>query len=457
MYICKKDCSYEICCKLSMNFHIQNLKPVEAVERLLRTESKLVRMFVFLSLLVIIIASIGYFSDRLFTNESPGLLNSAIALEQNSSQTDSLLNQDSIQESDEASKNEPPATEKNHTNAAGSVSEDNSEIGSKANPSQLNAMLVADNTGKKHNLILFRYTTTDGSKSPSGANYPKKPSITLHDGDKLHLVSGNQDFKIVVYSMLLDYQNGGSNNNKNKEQPVYLEKKGSKFVIPDVSGGTYHLYIKTEYTPSDDDVAYFIDTVKVDKRISNSVEEEKQWQSNDNSKGNAENTVIENDSEKVETRTELNITVEMTSLNETVPSDTVFKVIFNNNQSQYGNSSTNFQSIPVSSQSSPYAQNIPLVATGINQSHSGNRIIKTIDTFSQPIPLQDNMTLKAVQLNETKPDDKILQFNASNLTIIQSPITLQFVPINQSVYRIQFISANQTMSDNSIRETIRHP
>ena len=270
-----------------MNFHIQNLKPVEAVERLLRTESKLVRMFVFLSLLVIIIASIGYFSDRLFTNESPGLLNSAIALEQNSSQTDSLLNQDSIQESDEASKNEPPATEKNHTNAAGSVSEDNSEIGSKANPSQLNAMLVADNTGKKHNLILFRYTTTDGSKSPSGANYPKKPSITLHNGDKLYLVSGNQDFKIVVYSMLLDYQNGGSNNNKNKEQPVYLEKKGSKFVIPDVSGGTYHLYIKTEYTPSDDDVAYFIDTVKVEKRFSNSVEEEKQSQSNDNSKGNA--------------------------------------------------------------------------------------------------------------------------------------------------------------------------
>ena len=147
----------------------------------------------------------------------------------------------------------------------------------------------------------------------------------------------------------------------------------------------------------------------------------------------------------------------MTSLNETVPSDTVFKVIFNNNQSQYGNSSTNFQSIPVSSQSSPYAQNIPLVATGINQSHSGNRIIKTIDTFSQPIPLQDNMTLKAVQLNETKPDDKILQLNASNLTIIQSPITLQFVPINESVYSIQFISANQTMSDNSIRETIRHP
>jgi hypothetical protein len=132
--------------------------------------------------------------------------------------------------------------------------------------------------------------------------------------------------------MLLDYQNGGSNNNKNKKQPVYLEKKGSKFVIPDVSGDTYHLYIKTEYTPSDDDVdCVFLDTVKIEKRISNSVEEEKQSQSNDNSQGNAENTNIENDSKKAEARTELNITVQMTPLNETVPSDTVFRVIFNNN------------------------------------------------------------------------------------------------------------------------------
>lgn len=423
----------------------------------MRTESKLVRMFAFLSLFVILLTSIGYFSGRLFTNEPLRLFSSAVALEQNSSQNDSSLNQNSIQESDEASKSESPSIEKNHTNAAGSVREDNSEIGSKANPSQLKAMLVVDNTGKKHNLILFRYTTTEGDKSPSGANYPKKPSITLQNGDKLHLVSVNQDFKIVVYSMLLDYQNGGSNNNKNKEQPVYLEKKGSKFVVPDLSGGIYHLYIKTEYTPSDDDVAYFIDTVKVEKRISNLVEGEKQSQSNDKSRGNVENTVIENNSEKIDTRTGLNITVQMTSLNETVPSDTVFKVIINNNQSQYGNSSTNFQSIPVSSQSSQYAQNIKLVATGINQSHSGNRIIKTIDTFSQPIPLQDNMTLKAVQLNETKPDDRILQLNASNLTIIQSPITLQFVPINESVYRIQLISANQTLSDNSTRETIRHP
>ena len=86
----------------------------------------------------------------------------------------------------------------------------------------------------------------------------------------------------------------------------------------------------------------FLDTVKIEKRISNSVEEEKQSQSNDNSQGNAENTNIENDSEKAESRTELNISVQMTPLNETVPSDTVFRIIFNNNQSQYGNASTYF-------------------------------------------------------------------------------------------------------------------
>lgn len=403
-----------------------------------------------MSLSVILIASIGYFSDRLSTNEPFRLFNSAIALEQNSSQTDSLLNQDSVQKSDEASKDKPPVTEENHTNAVDSVNEDNSAIGSKANPSQLKAKLVAENTGKKHNLILYRYTTTDGSKSPSGANYPTKPRITLHIGDKLSLISGNQDFKIVVYSMLLDSQTGNRNHNNSNKQPVYMEKKSSRFVVPNISSGIYHLYIKTEYTPSDDDVAYFVDTVKIEKRISNSIQEEKQSQSSDKSKGNPGTTIVENKSEKAKSGTEVNINVQMTSFNEIVPSDTVFKVSFNNNQSQSGNVSTIFQHIPVLSQSSLHAQNITLVATGMNQTQSGNKIIKAINMFTQPITLQDNMTLEAVQLNETKPDDRILQLNASNFTIIQTPITLQFIPINQSVFRIQFLSPNQTMTGNSI-------
>jgi hypothetical protein len=124
----------------------------------LEIESNLVRMIAFLSLFVILIASIGYFSDRLFVPLR--LLNSAIALEQNSNQTDSLLKQDSVQESDEASKNEPPATEENETNAIRSVSEDNSAIGSKANPSQLKAMLVADNTGEEaqsNSISIYNY------------------------------------------------------------------------------------------------------------------------------------------------------------------------------------------------------------------------------------------------------------------------------------------------------------
>ena len=150
-------------------------------------------------------------------------------------------------------------------------------------------------------------------------------------------------------------------------------------------------------------LVYFIDTVKIEKRISNSGQEEKQSQSSDKSDGNSGTTVVESKSEKAKTQTEVNITVQMTSFNETMPSDTVFKVLFKNNQSQSGNASTIFQSIPVLSQSSLHPQNITLVATDTNQTHSGNKIIKAINTFTQPIPLQDNMTLEAVKLNETDP------------------------------------------------------
>jgi hypothetical protein len=55
----------------------------------------------------------------------------------------------------------------------------------------------------------------------------------------------------------------------------------------------------------------------------------------------------------------------------------------------------------VSSKSSLYAQNITLVATDTNQSHSGNRIIKTNDTFSRPILLQDNIGLGFKLINQS--------------------------------------------------------
>lgn len=43
-----------------------------------------------------------------------------------------------------------------------------------------------------------------------------------------------------------------------------------RLVVPDISPGTYRLYVKAEYTPSDDDVIYFIDTVKIENTSSSS-------------------------------------------------------------------------------------------------------------------------------------------------------------------------------------------
>lgn len=391
-------------------------------------------MIAFLSLFVTLIALSNYFSDRLFENEPFHILISAKAVEQNSNQSDSSANQGSIHDSNDNSQNQSPGTE-NQDNS-GLPSEDKPNVDSKSDPSQLKAILVGD-TGKRHDLILFRYTTSEGSVSPSGANYPKKPRITLDSGEKVNLLSGNQNFRVVVYSMSLDLQNENGNNKKNN-QNVYVEKKGSKFVIPDVISGTYHLYIKTEYTPSDDDTAYFVDTVK----IVNRGDTEKQSQSN--SKGKVGSEVAEVESKKEVTqqhRMQMNVSVQMTPFNQTLPSDIVFKVIANSNQSQIRD---NKLSIPVLSQSTPL--NITLMATSLNQTHPENKIVKGINTLSQPILLQDNKTIEAVQLNQTKPEDMILQLNASNLTMIQMPITLQFVPINQSVYKIEVLPANQTVT-----------
>jgi len=393
-------------------------------------------MIAFLSLFFALVALIGYFSDQLFGNEPFHMLISAVALEQNSNQSEPLVNHGSIHDSNENSQNQSPDTD-NQGNS-GLASEDKPEIDSKNDPSQLKAILVG-NTGKRHDLILFRYTTGEGSVSPSGATYPKKPRITFHSGDKVNLLSGNQYFKVVVYSMSLDSQNGNGNNNKNSKETIYLQKKGSKFVIPDVISGTFHLYIKAEYTPSDDDTAYFVDTVKIENG-------EKQSQSNSKSIGKVGNAVAEVKSKKVaqQHRMQLNISVQTTSFNQTVPSDLVFKVIANNNKSQYGNAKANVLYVPVLSQST--SRNITLVATSLNQTHPENKIIKATNTLTQPITLQDNKTIEAVHLNQTKPDDMILQLNASNLTMVQIPVTLQFIPVNQSLYKIEFLSANQTVT-----------
>jgi hypothetical protein len=241
--------------------------------------------------------------------------------------------------------------------------------------------------------------------------------------------------------MSLDLQSG--NNNKNSEQPIYIEKKASKFVIPDINSGTYHFYIKTEYTPSDDDTAYFVDTVKIE----NGADNKKQSESSSKNFGKGANEVAEIKAKKEVVHQhlmQLNISVQTTSFNHTAPSDIVFKVMQNGNQSQMGKNKTKVLSIPAFSESN--SQNITLMAASLNQTHPGDKIIKAINNFSQAIPLQDNKTMEAILLNQTKSDDMILQLNASNQNTTQMPVILQFMPVNQSLYRIELLSANQTVT-----------
>ncbi|MGG6460584.1 MAG: hypothetical protein ACM3JQ_04060 [Candidatus Eiseniibacteriota bacterium] len=394
-------------------------------------------MIVFSSLVFSLITLIGYFSDRLSDNQLFYALISAKAIEQNSNQSEPPVNQD-IHNGDVNSQNQSP--DRDNQGNSDLPNEEKPETDSKSNPGQLKAILVVD-SGKKHDLVLFRYTTSEGSVSPSGANYPKKPRITLHGGDKLSLISGNQYFKVVAYSMSLDLQSG--NNNKNSEQPIYIEKKASKFVIPDINSGTYHFYIKTEYTPSDDDTAYFVDTVKIE----NGADNKKQSESSSKNFGKGANEAAEIKAKKEVVHQhlmQLNISVQTTSFNQTAPSDIVFKVMQNGNQSQMGKNKTKVLSIPAFSESN--SQNITLMAASLNQTRPGDKIIKAINNLSQAIPLQDNKTMEAILLNQTKSDDMILQLNASNQNTTQMPVILQFMPVNRSLYRIELLSANQTVT-----------
>lgn len=80
-------------------------------------------------------------------------------------------------------------------------------------------------------------------------------------------------------------------------------------------------------------------------------------------------------------------------------------------------------------------------------------IIKTSNSFAQPILVQGNLTLETIRLNETKPADMILQMNTTNSTTSIFPMILQFIPTNQSIHSIELLSANQTMISGNNSES----
>lgn len=385
-------------------------------------------------LLIGLISSISYVTIN-FSVFDLGTIHSALALDQNSTGSETSDGREAASNSGNDNSNNVPTLE-NQNNTDLEDGKENKPISNlQPDPSKLSVILVGDK-GNKQNLILHQYTTTDGTFSPASADYPKKERFTLQNGDKIKLISGNPDFKIVVYSMsLTDYKNG-------KKLPTYVQEKGNKFVVPAISPGTYRLYVKAEYTPSDDDVVYFIDTVKVQNRGTS-------YHGQDGNSGSGsgtarDNTIAAKSSEESK-RTEINATVQISTFNETKPSDIIFKIT-PNNRSQFGimtMNDSNSMSLPSSQTPGQQQQqlNVTFAGTPINQTQPQTPVIKILYPFNQTIQLDGNATLQALPFNETMPNDTILQLAASsNVTTIGNPLTLQFIPTNQTAYKMALLS-----------------
>ncbi|MGA7010067.1 MAG: Ig-like domain-containing protein, partial [Nitrososphaeraceae archaeon] len=121
-------------------------------------------------------------------------------------------------------------------------------------PDTLTALIKQNETGLQHEMILKSYSNTGDQVVKSAPSYPKRPSITLQNGFPIILASNNPDFTISSTEVILYDKN---------DVPVYLRSEGGNTWMLDVPTGTYKLEVKTEYTPSNDDIATFIDTIRV--------------------------------------------------------------------------------------------------------------------------------------------------------------------------------------------------
>jgi hypothetical protein len=404
---------------------------------IVKSEIKSMSILVISSVLLIgLISSISYVTIN-FSILDLGTMHSALALDQNSTGSETPDGGETASNFGNDNSNNVPTLE-NQNNTDLEDGKENKQISNlQPDPSKLSIKLVGDK-GNKQKLILHQYTTTDGTFLPASADYPKKARFTLQNGDKIKLISGNPDFKIVIYSMsLTDHKNG-------KKQSISVEEKANKFVVPDISPGTYRLYVKAEYTPSDDDVVYFIDTVKIENTGSSS-----QGQNGYSGSGSGtprDNTIATKSSEESK-RTEINATVQISTFNETKPSDIIFKIT-PNNHSQFGimtMNDSNSKSLPSSQMPGQQQQlNVTFAGTPINQTQPQMPVIKILYPFNQTIRLDSNATLQALPFNETMPNDIILQFApASNVTTIGNPLTLQFNPTNQTAYKMALLSRVQ--------------
>ena len=114
---------------------------------------------------------------------------------------------------------------------------------------------MRNNAATPHDLILYSYSTDEGNQL-TGLGYPLKPQMSLTTGSYIKVISGNSNFKVIPTEIVLNKK--GSNNN-----PLYLNPAAGGGWFLNVTPGIYDLQVNSEYTPSNDDVATFVNTIQV--------------------------------------------------------------------------------------------------------------------------------------------------------------------------------------------------
>jgi hypothetical protein len=122
-------------------------------------------------------------------------------------------------------------------------------------PSTLKGALSVNNDINSHRLILYSYSTDAGSHF-TGLNYPSNVRLSLPTGSYIKVGSDNPNFKVLATEIAL-YRNG------NDENLIYPQPAADGQWYINATPGVYHLRVNAEYTPSNDDVATFVDTVQV--------------------------------------------------------------------------------------------------------------------------------------------------------------------------------------------------
>jgi hypothetical protein len=122
-------------------------------------------------------------------------------------------------------------------------------------PQNLKAAIIVNNSSSaSREMILFSYSTDEGNYL-TGLNYPVKPRMSFTTNSYIRIISGNA-FRIIATEIAL-YKNG------NNDNPLYPEPAAGGQWFVNVTPGIYRLQVNTEYTPSNDDVATFVDTIQV--------------------------------------------------------------------------------------------------------------------------------------------------------------------------------------------------